>query len=94
VKFKVAPVAVIDEIVPEESIGATESTVLYATEIAVLAELLFPAVSKNVFAPTDIEAFPEAFAVGVKIAVKDLLLTTTKFEIEPPVTVMSPTAKS
>ena len=37
--------AIVEETEPEERVGATESTVLYATVSAVLAELLFPDVS-------------------------------------------------
>jgi hypothetical protein len=94
VKFKVAEVVVIEETEPEERVGATESTVLYATVRVELTELLFPAVSKNLFAPTEIDAFPDAFAVGVNVAVNARLFTITKFEIEPPVTVISAAAKS
>jgi hypothetical protein len=44
-------------------------------------------------APTLIEAVPLAFAKGVKVAVKSLALTSTKFEIVPPETVKSSTVK-
>jgi hypothetical protein len=63
--------------------------------VAELAVLLFPAVSVNLSAATDIEPEPLCvFAVGVNTTVYDVPETAVNDDRVPPLTVMSPTTKS
>ena len=84
--FKVDLLAVIE---------LTEGTcVSYVIVVVKLAVLLFPAVSVNLSAATDIEPEPLCvFAVGVNTTVYDVPEPANDDNV-PPLTVMSPTTKS
>jgi len=72
-----------------ETVGAVVSKPMLNVE---LAELLLPTESVNEFAPTKMDAVPEEFEVGVKIAVYDVP-DPLNDESAPPDTVTSPATK-
>ena len=74
--------------------GAVGAAVSYVIASEVLAEFPLPAASVNAPPATDNDAVPDAFAVGVKVAVNTVADVEANPDNDPPDTETSPTTKS